>query len=89
MWQKREYQQCVRCIMDTSDPEIRFDSEGHCNHCTAYLAKIKDITYQGEKSDKELEEAVERVKEAGKNSEYDCVMGIVSSSRPLARHMPW
>ena len=76
MWQKREYQQCVRCIMDTSDPEIRFDSEGHCNHCTAYLAKIKDITYQGEKSDKELEEAVERVKEAGKNSEYDCVMGI-------------
>lgn len=87
--------------MDTSDPEIVFDSKGHCNHCTAYLTRIKNLVYQGEESEKELEAIVDRVKAAGKNNEYDCVIGIsggVDSCyaahvvkrmglRPLAVHM--
>ena len=24
---------CTRCVMDTSDPDIPFDSDGVCNHC--------------------------------------------------------
>lgn len=87
--------------MDTSDPEIVFDDNGYCNHCTAYLGRIKSLVYQGEKSDQELQSMAERVKAAGKNNEYDCLIGIsggVDSCyvaytakklglRPLAVHM--
>ena len=30
---KYENQICVNCVMDTSDSDISFDSEGVCNHC--------------------------------------------------------
>ena len=31
--QKKDYQICNFCIMDTSDPEIHFNEVGRCNHC--------------------------------------------------------
>lgn len=34
---ERSYQQCTRCIMDTTDPEIVFDDQGRCNHCNDYF----------------------------------------------------
>lgn len=24
---------CTRCVMDTTDPQIKFDDQGVCNHC--------------------------------------------------------
>lgn len=101
MTSERPYQQCTRCVMDTSDPEITFDERGHCNHCTDYFERIKHLTYQGEQSDQELKVIVERIKHAGKGGDYDCVTGIsggVDSCyavhlikslglRPLAVHM--
>ena len=33
------YRICTRCIMDTTDPDIVFDANGFCNHCTAYLER--------------------------------------------------
>ena len=32
----RTYKICTNCVMDTSDPEITFDSEGVCNHCNNF-----------------------------------------------------
>ena len=29
----RPYQVCTRCVMDTTDPLIKFDDNGRCNHC--------------------------------------------------------
>jgi len=97
----RPYQQCSRCVMDTSDPDIRFSEQGHCNHCTDYFGRIARLTYQGEQSDRQLEVLVERMRQAGKGRQYDCITGIsggVDSSytayvlkklglRPLAVHM--
>ena len=87
--------------MDTSDSEIKFDNEGNCNHCNKFLHDSKNITYQGEESDKRLEVILEKIKEKGKGKEYDCLIGVsggVDSSfvayktkelglRPLAVHM--
>ena len=28
-----DYRICSRCVMDTTDPNITFDSHGQCNHC--------------------------------------------------------
>ncbi len=97
----RIYQQCTRCVMDTSDIDITFDNRGYCNHCKDYFARIAQRVYLGEESDRQLEAIVERIKKSGKNKEYDCVIGIsggIDSSyvaylskqlglRPLLVHM--
>ena len=33
------YQICTRCIMDTTDPDIVFDANGWCNHCTGWFER--------------------------------------------------
>jgi N-acetyl sugar amidotransferase len=72
----REYQQCTRCVMDTTDLEITFDENGHCHHCTEFLEKRAKHKYQGSASDEALDRLVEDMKRAGRGSEYDCVMGV-------------
>ena len=44
---QRQYQICTRCVMDTSDPWIRFDANGRCNHCTDFLERRLAITVPG------------------------------------------
>lgn len=72
----REYRMCTRCIMDTSDPEITFDEKGHCNHCDEYFKLAPHYIYHGRESDEQLKKIVEEIKAAGKNSEYDCMIGV-------------
>lgn len=71
-----KYQQCTRCIMDTSDVEITFDENGYCNHCVDYYERISKLMYQGASSDAQLAEIIEKIKATGKNNKYDCVIGI-------------
>lgn len=101
MWEPIEYRQCTRCVMDTSDPEIVFDAEGRCNHCTEYVQRIAGLVYQGGESDSALEAMFAQVREAGRGRPYDSLIGVsggVDSSyvaylakkhglRPLAVHM--
>ena len=69
------YRICTRCIMDTSDPEIRFDEEGHCNHCTDYLQnRIHGV--KPDTSGQQLAALMEQVKRAGRGRKYDCVVGV-------------
>jgi N-acetyl sugar amidotransferase len=70
------YRQCSRCVMDTSDPDIKFDGNGHCNHCVDFLEKRALRNYQGEKSDRELVGIYADMKKAGKGKKYDCIIGI-------------
>ncbi len=73
---QRKYQICTKCIMDTTDSEITFDEKGICNHCIDYLKRKKKIIIDPRKREKELQEVILKVKEAGKNKKYDCVVGI-------------
>ena len=70
-----EYKICKRCVMDSSDPTIKFDENGFCNYCTAAL-KEKDTLPTKENGKKEFEKLVELLKKDGKNKKYDCVLGI-------------
>lgn len=90
---------CSRCVMNTSVPGISFDHEGCCNFCTDALERIEKETYSTDKSN--LDKLIKRIKKAGDNKEYDCVIGIsggVDSSyvahlvkdlglRPIAVHL--
>ena len=62
--------------MDTSDPEIVFDENGVCNHCTEFLNHTFKKTYQGEKTDIELKNFINQIKHKGKRNKYDCIIGV-------------
>lgn len=72
----REYQQCVRCVMDTTDPEIQFDENGICNHCTNFLKRREEIKAMKKLGPEHLQEIVQKIKKSGKNNKYDALLGI-------------
>lgn len=76
MEDKKSYQICTRCIMDTSDTEIVFDDKGVCSHCHTYDQLNRSLGYHYPKSDEELAKIVGKLKEHGKGKKYDCVLGI-------------
>jgi len=89
--------------MDTSDPDISFDENGYCNHCSNALVKLEQVGYNlGDARAQELKNLVNNIKISGKGKQYDCVIGLsggVDSSylayivvkelglRPLAIHV--
>jgi N-acetyl sugar amidotransferase len=72
----RNYQQCRRCVMDTSDPLIEFDADGNCNHCNNYLAEWNNKIKPGLQGEKELEQLIQKARESGKGKKYDVIMGL-------------
>jgi len=72
---KHPHQECVRCVMDTSDPWITFNVEGICNHCQAYDAYVVAMGTPGQRQRK-LEQLVDQIKARGKGNDYDCIMGL-------------
>lgn len=95
------YQVCTRCVMDTSDPDIRFDADGVCNHCHAYDRRSTAELLPPAQAAKALERVVGEIKRAGRSKKYDCLIGVsggVDSTmvayetkklglRPLAVHL--
>lgn len=72
------YQICSKCILDTNDDaEIIFNEDGVCNYCLSYneTAKINSLNNR-EDIDNKLNEIIIKIKEAGKNQKYDCVLGV-------------
>jgi len=98
---KQKNRICTQCVMDGSDPLISFDDEGVCNHCRDYEEKIDRIPSNPDERKKILNQIVDEIRDKGKNSEYDCIVGVsggVDSTyvaylvkklglRPLAIHM--
>jgi len=97
----RPYQLCTRCIMDTTDPDIVFDAEGRCNHCSVWFRRAEFYALPLAERTRQLELLVEEIKRRGHGRDYDCIIGVsggVDSSflaikvkelglRPLAVHV--
>lgn len=73
---EREYQVCTNCVMDTTDSKITFDENGVCDHCNTYYSDILPNWHTDERGDAELKAIVEKIKVAGKNQDFDCLMGM-------------
>jgi len=67
---------CSRCVMDSTVPDIVFDSDGVCNCCKEYDAKVEEDLHYNEEGLKSIGEMVEKIKNAGKNKKYDCLIGV-------------
>jgi N-acetyl sugar amidotransferase len=72
----RPYQVCVRCIMDTSDPDIEFDAGGVCNHCKTYFQRMETEVHRGPDAEIALADLADRIRQQGKNKPYDCIIGV-------------
>ena len=73
---KRDYQICTNCVMDTSDSRIEFDENGVCDHCNDFQINVKPNWYPNEEGLKRLESTVSKIKEDGKNRDFDCLLGM-------------
>jgi tRNA(Ile)-lysidine synthase TilS/MesJ len=62
--------------MDTTDPDIRFNDNGICNHCTDFLLIRSHHNYKGAQTDQEFAELIQQIKRNGQGKKYDCVVGL-------------
>lgn len=67
---------CNRCIMDSSDPGISFDSEGLCDYCRNFDAEIKPNWHTDERGASELATLAKRIKAEGRGKDFDCIIGL-------------
>lgn len=72
----RPFQRCTRCVMDTTDSKITFDDNGVCDHCRNFDKNIAPYWKPNENRMEELQKLAEKIRKAGKNSEYDCILGL-------------
>jgi N-acetyl sugar amidotransferase len=93
-------QVCTRCVMDRSDPDISFGSDGVCSHCARAATLLPTVHWTSKASEQALADLAGTVRRASVGHEYDCVIGLsggVDSSytalianrlglRPLAVH---
>lgn len=70
-----EGQVCKKGIWDESIPGISFDQEGVSNFCHLQEKMTNDYP-RGEQGNKTWEDLVAKIKLAGKNKKYDCIIGV-------------
>lgn len=67
---------CSRCVMDTSDKAIVFDSIGVCDHCRTFDKEILPKWNMGQGHEEELKKIVSGIKNDGKRKDFDCILGM-------------
>ena len=71
-----EYNICVRCVMDTSDKAIVFDTDGVCDHCRVFDRDIFPVWNNGSGREQSLKKLVSKIKKAGQGKDFDCILGM-------------
>lgn len=62
--------------MDTSDSGITFDEHGVCDYCNNYKNNIVPNWHPDARGRAELDQIVMKIKQHGKNKQYDCIIGM-------------
>lgn len=68
-------QVCERCVMDSTDPSIKFDANGVCSYCL-HFDNIKGVIPTGDGTSELNLMATEIKKHKTKDSRYDCIVGF-------------
>lgn len=67
---------CNSCIMDASDPNIKFNSMGVCDYCENFVNNISPIWNSGQDKGRELEYIADKIRKSGKGKDFDCIIGL-------------
>ncbi len=71
------YQICARCVMDTTDPKITFDTKGVCDHCRSFDKHIAPVWNLESGGEENIELIVSRIKAKAKpTDDYNCILGL-------------
>ncbi len=70
------YRICTRCVMDTTDPQIRFDPRGVCSHCRTFDTVLRKSWFPDASGQARLREMLATIRRHGEGAEYDCIMGL-------------
>lgn len=70
------HQQCTRCVMDTTDVEITFDSAGVCSHCNYFDLVTSKGWFPNEEGARRWTRTLQDIRDAGHGQEYDCILGL-------------
>ncbi|MCB0401993.1 MAG: N-acetyl sugar amidotransferase [Flavobacteriales bacterium] len=69
--------QCSKTVMDSmADPNITFDENGVCNYYYEYFEKERKHVKKGAEGEAFFNAKIAQIKAAGKNKEYDCILGL-------------
>ncbi|MCL6272041.1 N-acetyl sugar amidotransferase [Sansalvadorimonas sp. 2012CJ34-2] len=71
-----EYGICTKCVMDTSDPNIKFNDQGVCDYCSNFETEIVPNWHTGEKGSSQLQTIANKIKSAGIGKDFDCIIGL-------------
>jgi len=72
----KKYQICSNCIMDTSDPSIKFNELGQCDYCTNFTLNIAPSWRAGKAGEDALLKMAAEIKRDGKGLDFDCIIGL-------------
>lgn len=67
---------CVNCIMDSSDPHIKFDENGVCDYCLNFDTQISTNWEFLLKDDQALMDIRDQIKSTSSNPDFDCIIGL-------------
>ena len=73
---KRPYQRCTCCVMDTTDSKIVFDEKGVCDFCNDYYNNILPHWKAQLEDDSLLMKTAEKIKTDSVGNQYDCIIGM-------------
>ena len=71
-----DYQMCRNLVMDTSDPSIKFDSDGVCNYYHRFHNTIKKNWFPDEIGKAKLRLLCDKIRSEGVSQEFDCIIGL-------------
>lgn len=69
-------QTCVRCIMDTTDPNIVFDARGWCDYCNNFDSLIRPSWLSNINGEENFRLLASNISNQGKGKDFDCIIGL-------------
>jgi N-acetyl sugar amidotransferase len=70
------YQVCIKTVMDTSDPTIKFDESGVSNHYWDFHNVVLPNWHVDELGREKLNKVIDSIKRDGAGKDFDCIMGL-------------
>jgi N-acetyl sugar amidotransferase len=71
-----EYQICSTCIMDTSDPGIRFDVDGRCDYCVNFATNLRPHWRADVADPTRVEAVAQAIRRERTGHDFDCIIGL-------------
>lgn len=70
------YRICTRCVMDTSDPQITFNTLGQCNHCEMALETLEYFSHIRAGKSKTISDIVSEMKLHPGKEGFHAIIGV-------------